>query len=109
MARFHGVIGFTEQAEVSPGVWEHSVVEKRMYYGDILRNKRVFAASSSSTNDNVQIANQLSVVSDNYMRHHLNSIRFAVVDDIPWQITNVEIDEKRIVLTLGEVYAGNAD
>ena len=106
MARFHGTVGFAEQTEVAPDVWESANITRRYYYGDILRSQKTFAATSSSTNDDVKVSNQISLISDSYMRSHIDAIRFVIFAGTPWKVTTVEIDDKRIIVTLGEVYNG---
>lgn len=106
MARFHGLIGFVEQSESAPGVWDTAAVTKRYYYGDIVKDHSFLVTSSNSTNDDIRVSNKLSVLSDNYMRTHLKSIRFAVMNGTPWRVTEIEVDDRRVLLTLGEVYNG---
>ena len=39
MAKWYGKIGYAEQVETAPGVWEEKTNE-RQYYGDVVRNVR---------------------------------------------------------------------
>lgn len=109
MTRFHGLVGFTSQGEVSPGVWEANVITKRKYYGDMLRNGYSIVSTSNSTNDDLKLSNQLSVVADSYMMAHLPDIRFVIINDVAWRVSSIEVDRHRVVMHLGEVYNGVTD
>ena len=109
MTRFHGLVGFVSQGEVSPGVWEANVVTKREYYGDMIRNSYSIVPTSDSTNDNLKLSNQLSIVADGYIMSHLSSIKFVVVNDVAWRVSSIEVDRRRVILRLGEVYNGVTD
>ena len=109
MTRFHGLVGFVSQGEVSPGVWEANVVTKREYYGDMIRNSYSIVSTSDSTNDNLKLSNQLSIVADGYIMSHLSSIKFVIVNDVAWRVSSIEVDRRRVLLRLGEVYNGVTD
>ena len=109
MARFHGIVGFIETGETAPDVWDAQKVTKRFYYGDILKRLLSLSASPDSTNDSIRISNQLSLISDAYMRQHLDIMRFVVFNGTPWRVATIELDEKRVIVTLGEVYNGITD
>lgn len=109
MAKFCGVIGYTETVETEPGVWEEQVVE-RQYFGDLIRSYGKHE-SSGGVNDNVNISNEISIVSDAYANDHFFAISYVkfCVPNIGgvWKVTNAEITPPRIILTLGGVYNGN--
>ena len=102
MAKFYGKIGYAEPKETSPGVWEEQIVE-RDYYGDLIRNTRKLE-SSDSVNDNINISNSISIVSDPYANENFHKMRYAKFMDAEWKITNVEVQYPRLILTLGGVY-----
>ena len=41
MAKWYGVIGYADNVEVEPGLWEDSIVEKP-YFGDLTRETSEF-------------------------------------------------------------------
>ena len=109
MAKFYGVIGYVETVETEPGLWEETVTE-RPYYGDLSRNFNKHE-SSGGVNDNINIANEISIVVDPYAMEHSFAIRY-VKFQMPklggaWKVTNVEIAYPRSILTIGGVYNGN--
>lgn len=104
MAKFYGIIGYAETVETDPGVWEEEIIE-RMYFGDLLSNFRNLQ-NSGEVNDDVNIANKISIVSDPYANENFHSMRYVEFMDTRWKITNVEVLYPRLILTLGGVYNG---
>ena len=105
MAKYYGNIGFAEPLEITPGYWGEHIVE-RPYKGDSIRNARSLQASSNSTNDNVNINNQISIVADPYANMHFSTIRYATYMGVKWKVTNVDVQSPRLILSLGGVYNG---
>lgn len=105
MARFYGNIGFIgETTEISPGVWGE-LLEERPYYGDVIRNVRR-TDGGSKVNATVSVDNQISVVADAYAFDHVYAIRYVYWGSTSWEVSSVEIEHPRLVLTLGGVYTG---
>lgn len=104
MAKFYGVIGYGITEETSPGVWEDVIVE-RNYYGDVLQNYRKTSAGES-INDNVDVNNRLSIVSDPFAMNHFHTIKYVKWMGAAWKITTVEVQRPRLILTIGGVYNG---
>ncbi len=104
MAKWCGVIGYAETKETEPGLWEEQITE-RSYYGDLTRNTRKLQ-TSASVNDDIGIANELSVVSDPYAIQNFFAMRYAAFMGAKWKITNVEVQYPRLILTLGGIYNG---
>lgn len=106
MAKFYGKLGFIgETTETSPGIWEE-VIQTRPYYGDVVRNVRR-TDDGSKVNATVSVANQLSVVADAFAYDHVYAIRYVEWGGTLWEITSVEVERPRLVLTLGGVYTGD--
>lgn len=105
MSKWFGAIGFCDTVESVPGIWEEQIIEKN-YYGDIVKNNRRFSEQSDSTNDNITVDNQLSVLADPYIHENLHRIRYVCFMGAKWKITSFEIQYPRIVLTLGGEYNG---
>lgn len=104
MPKFYGKIGFAETVEIRPGVWTDQIVE-RPYFGDLNRDSRQ-SQSSDQVNDEINIANEISIVSDMYALNHINAFRYAEFMGVKWKISRVEIKPPRLILTLGGVYNG---
>lgn len=104
MAKFYGAIGFAEQVETVPGVWDEIIVE-RCYSGDLIRNTRRLQ-SVDQVNDNINIANEISILADPYANQHFYSMRYVEFMGVRWKVTNVEVQYPRLLLTLGGEYNG---
>lgn len=111
MAKWYGAIGYVETVETSPGVWKEQIT-KRNYYGELVRNTSKFQ-TADQLNDNVNIANEVSIVSDPYANQHFYEMRYIEFWGAKWKITNVEVKYPRLILTIGGLYnseqTGSAD
>ena len=76
MAKFYGKIGYVTSKQVSPGVFEDDVVE-RTYRGDILQNSRRWE-TTDNLNDNLVIANQISIIGDIFAYANLETIKYVI-------------------------------
>lgn len=104
--KFHGKVGFwIGSVEVTPGVFKSDILEKD-YYGDVLDNKRRFQEVSDQQNDDLNISNRISILSDLYMQQHWPSIKYVIWNGVSWKVTDVDISYPRIILTIGGVYNG---
>lgn len=104
MAKFYGVIGYAETAEIRPGVWQDRITE-RPYSGDLNRNTRRLE-SSDTLNDNINISNELSILADPYARQNFHSMKYVEFMGTKWKITSVDVQYPRLILMLGGVYNG---
>jgi hypothetical protein len=104
MAKFYGKIGYAETVETNPGVWQEQITE-RSYFGDLGRNTRMLQ-SSSQLNDNINIANEISIVADPFANQNFHLMRYVEFMGAKWKITNVEVKYPRLILTVGGVYNG---
>lgn len=107
MAKFYGIIGYAESVETKPGVWDKQVTEKD-YYGDLIRNTRKFQ-NSENLNDNICIANEISIVADPFAIQNFHSMLYVEYMGVKWKISNVEVVYPRLLLTIGEVYNDEQD
>lgn len=105
MAKYYGTIGFNVGTnETAPGVWTEEIVE-REYFGDFLRNSRRLD-SAAQVNDNLNIANQISIVADPYACENFHAMRYITYMGAKWKVTNVEVQYPRLILTVGGIYNG---
>ena len=102
MAKYCGKIGYATTVETTPGVWSEQIVERK-YYGDLIRNSRRLQ-SPDKVNDDIVIANQLSIVADPYAINNFHSMRYAEFMGAKWKVSDVEVQYPRLILTLGGVY-----
>jgi len=105
MAKYHGKIGFGQTSEIKPGVWKDTITEKN-YYGDILQNY-VRNENSQQVNDNLNISNRFSIISDPFATQNFHSIKYLEYLGIKWKVTSVDLQYPRLILSVGGVW--NAD
>ena len=103
MAKWYGKIGYAETVETEPGLWEELITE-REYYGDTIRNTRRLQ-SSGGINDNVNIANEISIVADPYANQNIYAMRYAEFMGTKWKITSVEVQYPRLILEIGGLWS----
>ena len=104
MAKFYGAIGFAESVETRPGVHMEQIVERK-YFGDLIRNTRRLQ-SADQLNDNINIANEISIVADPYANEHFYEMRYIEFQGAKWKVSNVEVKFPRLILTVGGLYNG---
>lgn len=105
--KYYGSVGYAETVETNPGVWEEEIVE-RNYAGDILRNTKKFE-NGEHLNDNLNIANRISILSDPYAMKHFSQIRYVTWYNSKWKVSEVEVQFPRLILTIGGVYNGETE
>ena len=105
MAKWFGKIGYVDTVETVPGRWtpEETVHE---YFGDVNRNNTRWAGNSESTNDNLTVNVQISIVADPFAIDNFYSMKWIEYMGAKWKITNVEPQFPRLLLTLGGVWNG---
>ena len=104
MAKYFGSIGYADTVETQPGIFKEQIVVKD-YYGDIIRNNRRLE-NSEQVNDDINITNQISIVSDPYAIENFWKIRYVTFMDQKWKVKTVDVEFPRLILTLGGLYNG---
>ena len=104
MAKYYGKIGFAEQKEASPGVWEEIVTE-RNYSGDLLGSSRMLQ-NSGQLNDDINVSNKISIIADPFVNANLSSMRYVEYMGAKWEVTTVSVEYPRLILTIGGLYNG---
>lgn len=105
MAKFCGMIGFAVTEETKPGVWTEQITERK-YYGDLVKNNRRLQ-TGENLNDDINVSNEISIVSDPYVRENFFAIRYVVFMGAKWKVSSVDVQYPRLVLSLGGVYNGS--
>lgn len=105
MAKWFGKIGYSETVETAPGVWTPTDTV-REYYGDVIRNNTRWSTNSESTNDNLTVNCQISVVADPFAINKFHSIKWIEFMGTKWKVTTVEPQFPRLLLTLGGEWNG---
>lgn len=105
MKKFYGNIGYIETVEVEPGDYRPQEVVQP-YYGEWIRYNSKFQVSSDGTNDNKDLANELSIVADPYAFQHFSDMRYVEHMGTKWKITSVSPGYPRLILTVGGLWNG---
>lgn len=103
MSKWYGNVGFSETVEYEPGAWEPQIVD-RPYYGDVMSN-RWKRQNSGGVNDDINLSNQISIVSDPYAVQHCSAITYVEFMGEKWKVTDVEVQFPRLILTIGGVWS----
>lgn len=104
MAKFYGEIGYVTSVEKRPGVYVEEPSEYK-YVGDIIRSNSRWE-SSGGVNEDITFNNRISIVADSFAYEHFSQIRYAVINGIPWVVTQIEVSAPRLILSIGGVYNG---
>ena len=99
MAKFYGSVGYAETIQTAPGVHEEQIVEYP-YYGDLTRNARQLQ-SGESFNDDINVANEISIVADPFARENFHKMRYVTFMGAKWKISR---GYPRLILTIGGLY-----
>lgn len=105
MAKWYGKVGYSETVETSPGVWVPKDTV-REYYGDVIRNTTKWTVNSDSTNDDLTVNSQISIVADPFANNKFHSMKWIEFMGARWKVTSVEPQPPRLLLTLGGVWNG---
>lgn len=105
MAKFYGVIGYSEETiQISPGVWDDVIVERK-YYGDLIREV-MDARLSDEVLPDISISNSFSIIADAYAYEHFFAMKYIKWAGVYWTIRQVEVRSPRLLLRVGGVYNG---
>ena len=102
MAKFYGIIGFSDSKETSKGVWEPDIYEQA-YYGDIVKDYRSWE-KGQKVNDDFSINNQFSIIADPYLLKNFRQMKYIVYMGVKWRISSIEIQETRLLISVGGEY-----
>lgn len=102
MTKFYGKVGFAKTEETAPGVWNRKY-EERHYAGEVLR-KFYRLENGSKVNGDLNLNNQISIISDDFIYDNLEYIAYVEWMGALWQVNSVEPQRPRLILDIGGVY-----
>lgn len=102
MGKFYGSVGYADIVETAPGVCKEQIIEYN-YSGDLIRNTRQLQPGEM-LNDNINIANEISILADPFARQNFHKMRYVVFMGSKWKISKVEVNYPRLILTIGGLY-----
>lgn len=62
--------------------------------------------SGETLNDDINIANEISIVADPFARKNFHKMRYVAYMGAKWKISKVEVGYPRLILTIGGLYNG---
>ena len=110
MAKYTGLVGYVTQVETAPGVWSSVENPKRMK-GDIIRQSSSLqndyrSNTGNKVNSDISLNHRVSLIGDAYAFSSYFDIRWIEVDGRKWEVTSVEIQRPRIIVSLGGLWHG---
>jgi hypothetical protein len=105
MAKWYGTVGYAEPVQQNSGEWVDDITDRK-YSGDVIRNTSRWSTNSDSTNDDLTISNQISIVADEFAYQNFHSMKYVEFMGVKWKITSVDVQRPRLILMLGGVYNG---
>ena len=105
MGKWYGVVGYAKPVEVKPGIWKDEITERK-YYGDVTQHTSRWSASPDSTNDDLNINTQISIVADPFAYDNFQRMKYVEFMDAKWKISSIVPQRPRIILTVGGLYNG---
>lgn len=102
MAKFYGEIGFAISEETAPGVYTDTI-KRRFYYGEV-NSRRIRTTNGTSINDNVNVSDEISIVSDPFANKHYFAMKYVTYMGVKWKVENISVQFPRLVLSLGGMY-----
>ena len=106
--KFSGMIGFElERVEDPdrPSVYRPQMIEKN-YKGDVLNRTSRWQQSDIAVDDNLNVSNRISVVSNKFLDDNLSSMKYIVFKGVAWKINSITLQPPRLILEMGGVYNG---
>ena len=106
--KFSGMIGFeldNVEDPDRPSVYRPQIVE-RHYKGDVLNRTSRWQTSENSINDNINVSNRISIVSNKFLDDNLASMKYIVFKGVAWKINSITLQPPRLILEMGGVYNG---
>ena len=105
--RFFGEVGYAIPHVDEYGV-DSPIIEKRKYYGDILKLGTRWQ-DTEHLNDNIVVQHRISILADPYAIEHFPYIKYVEWMGTRWNVNSADLEYPRLILTLGGVYNGPQD
>ena len=104
MTKFSGMVGYVTQGETVPGVWS-SIENPVLMRGDVIR-AGLSRQNDNKVNNDVALNHRVSVLGDAYAFQQYFNIKWVELDGMKWEVTSVELQRPRIILSLGGMWNG---
>lgn len=102
MAKYYGMIGFSIQKEIRPGVWQEESHEHPVY-GDVDYNT-IRNENGGQVNDDVALNSRISIIFDPFVQEHASQVKYITYLGAKWKITSITPTYPRMTINIGGVY-----
>lgn len=102
--RYSGKIGYANQTETAPGVWEDAITERDVL-GTVEQRTEVLD-SGSSVLPEYRITTSISVLCDGVLKENYDNLRYITYMGKRWAIGSAVMQWPRLVVYMGVVYNG---
>ena len=103
--RYFGKLGFAITEETAPGIWEPKFSERDVY-GDVNNLSQRQQANQNSTNDDLVLSCEFSIITDAFIEENFQNIKYITYLNSKWKVTSVKVARPRLILTPGGIYNG---
>ena len=62
--------------------------------------------TTENLNDDIRLEQNISIVADTYAWENYSKIRYVIIDNVAWRVTNVTVAKPRLNLYIGGLYNG---
>lgn len=106
MPKYYGRVGYVEPVEKPAGSGIYELVpQERYYFGDVVSNRKQWQAGNTLNGD-LNISNSISIVADEFAYKHSAWIRYVEFMGAMWQVSSIEPQHPRLILSVGGLYNG---
>lgn len=104
MSKYYGKVGFmdAEKTDENSDVFVEKIIE-HPYYGDILEYGSRWQ-SGQYLIENRLLTIKISIVADPYAYEHFSTIKYVEYGGKKWEVTGIDIQRPRLILTIGDLY-----
>lgn len=105
MAKFSGRIGFGDEVETSPGIWEKRIRE-RPYFGEVVREASTVLEGQTVLGE-TKTTNAFRIVADSFASDHWFDMEYVFWMGRYWSVTSITLDNRpRLTVRIGGVWNG---
>ena len=104
MAKYAGLVTYVSEVESRPGIWTEESVS-RLMRGDMLR-KTLSVQNDDKVNSDISLNHRVSLVGDEFALNNYYGIKHIQIDGRDWEVTSVEVQHPRLIVTVGGLWNG---